>query len=155
MTSENFDTTTVPSEVKIYYSKKKLLGQLLISVLVTLSGIVTVYWDLKFYIGYIIIVAGIYMMYQYLSKLPLTLPTIVLNEKGITSSAYGYFDWHSIATVYVVRRREWRSYNDYLVVITNNTYEILIDDLDVSFETLENYLEVYRNKNKKRNSKHL
>lgn len=155
MTREQYDTTTVPSEIKIYYSKKKLLGQLLVSVLVTLSGIVTVYWDLKFYIGYIIIVAGIYMMYQYLSKLPLTLPIIVLNEKGITTSTHGYFDWHSIASVYVVRRREWRRFNDYLVIITNNTYEILIDDLDVSFETLENYLEVYQSRHKKGNSKHL
>lgn len=144
MKRKNHDTGTVPSEVKIFYSKRKVLWQLFISVIVALSGVFTVYWDLKFYVGYILIIAGIYLMYQYLSKLPLTLPIIVLNDKGIATGRYGYFDWNSIDAIYVERRREWRSFSDFLVFKADRSYEILLNDLDVSFESLEKYIEVYQ-----------
>ncbi|MFC7773857.1 hypothetical protein [Flavobacterium sp. GCM10027622] len=148
MVSQDNNSDAVPSEVKIFYSKWKLVGQILIGAAVTATGIITVYTDLHFYIGYAIIIAGIYRLYQYCSKLPLTLPVIVLNEKGIIASEYGYFDWNAVGRIYVVRRREWRSFSDYLVVMTNSIHEILLDDLDVSFEDLENYVERFQKRHK-------
>lgn len=149
MASANRNSVSISSEVKIFYSIRKLLWQLITSTIVTLVGVFTVYGDLKFYIGYIVIIAGIYLMYVCLSKVSSRLPIFIINEKGITSRGYGYFEWEVIEKVYVERRRKWRQFNDYLVFITDHTYEILLDDLDVSFEKLEQHIEVYRTRYKK------
>lgn len=144
---------SIPSEIKIFYSKRKLIGELIISVFVTSVGIFTVYEDLEFYIGYFIIIAGIYLMYEFLKKIFIKSPLLIIDNSGITTVQFGNFSWNAVTNIYVERRRFMRQIDNYLVFVANDTsYEIYLNELNIFVDTLEKYIEVYKDRNKNKNT---
>jgi hypothetical protein len=133
------DDPAVPKETLIFYSKTTLLFLLAISFGIIALGI---YFLLdENYLFLILIIIGLYLVYDQLSKLKDTEPQIIINDKGIKLKNEKLVSWRKIHNDEVFAKSNGKSSTNYLAF---NNEMIDIDELTIKMKDLEKLLHVYR-----------
>lgn len=131
------DDVRVPAETRIFYSKSTLIFLFIINVgMISIGALLSLR---KEYFGLILLVFGLYNIYDQIKKLRNKNPQIIISDKGIELNNEELVSWNDIHNdrVFSSGRRP----NNYLAF---NDEMIEIDELTIKFDELENLLNVYR-----------
>ena len=146
------DNFAIPNETIIYYAKGKILMQMIIWVACIGVGIYLIPTN-SYLIGIGISLAGAFFGFKEYKKINNREPQIILNEKGIQTISTEFHNWTEINNDKVIREGFGKETNFYLVYNhTDGEEKIKIDDYDIDQKKLNELLNIYRERNKKRNN---
>jgi len=146
------DDVTLPAETLIYYSKKTIYFEI---------GIMTIFLGAGIYLlvtgiylpGVFSCGIGLFFIYSEYKKVANKDPQIIINEKGMETSATGFHEWKDISDDEVITRPSGRS------SVTNLEYnypggsaKLNISELDTNKKALEDILHTYRLRSERSNA---
>ncbi|WP_136668689.1 hypothetical protein [Flavobacterium sp. H122] len=139
------DDPSIPSEIRVSYSKWKALANFIVFGVVVLLGFALKY-EGKIAFGWVIIIVGAYFMYKNARKLFLMTALFKMNDNGITTPEFGCLTWDLVPYCYVEQRGLGKHSEEYFTFFAKGkgSHEILLDKTNISMEKLEDCIRVYR-----------
>jgi hypothetical protein len=143
------DSYQIPDETKIYYSKNVILFSLIVLAGLIWSGIYC-FFAANILGGIILIAIGLLPIYNVYKQYKNREPQIVINDRGMQTSATKFYTWEEIGNEIVVYEDKDETKCYYLEYdCPNGREEFLLSDLDVNYNELIQALTVYRERSGK------
>lgn len=140
----------IPNETVIYYSKSKLYAEMAVLLGCVAVGIYFLVEGTHMFVS-IISMVGIYFIYEGYKKLVNTMPQIVVNNNGISTTNVEFHEWQDIENEEITVSGSGNSTRFYLTYDYPGGEERLrIENFTVDHRELEKLLTLYRGRNRKR-----
>ncbi len=144
------DDLSIPDETIIYYSKTKGLLQITLILAFLGYAVYTLILRSSNTIAVAIILVGLYYMYGSFKHILNRTPQIILSNKGVQTVSTSFYGWKDILVEEVRCEIEGRSTIKYFTYAYPGGLEKLkIHDYDISGDSLENLLRIYRGRSEK------
>ena len=142
---EYSEDRSLPQKTIVYFSKAKNTFELVIMLVCLGIGIFLVAERESYIIGTLLILVGGYLSIKELKQVLNSKPQIVLDNRGIKTSATEFKKWTEIKNEEVIMQGSGKTAEFYLVYDYLGGFEKLsIDDYNISPKKLENLLRTYR-----------
>lgn len=138
------DDVSVPKETAVFYSKNQLYGE--IFVVLCLGGVsgFLILSDKVNFIGWVVVLIFIYMLFMNIRKLLDISPQLILNAEGITLKKQ-FYAWNIIRNERVVMEKSGKSTVHNLYLYHSNKEEVLLlKGFTKKPDEIEELLHVYR-----------
>lgn len=147
------DDPSVPSEIKVSYSKWEALINFVVFGFLVLFGFIVINTESAFF-GWGTIIIGTYYLFKNIRKLFRRTPLFTIGNKGITTSEFGSITWELIPYCYVEVRGIGKGAEKYFVFFAKGkgSHEVLLDETNISIEKLEEYIKIYKVRNGRNHS---
>jgi hypothetical protein len=142
------DDPSIPETTLIYYSKFNVYTQVGMGFVVMMIGIGNLINNQSPTLGIIMIAISIYFLFKSFKKAKNREPQLILNEKGIETSEFGFHEWSQIYDEEVCTEGSGKSIKRKLVYSCQiGQIEFYIDDLTTDIKSLNKLLIIYRGRN--------
>lgn len=138
------DDVSVPKETAVFYSKNQLYGEIFVALcLGGVSGFLILSDKVNF-IGWVVVLIFIYMLFMNIRKLLDISPQLILNAEGITLKKQ-FYAWNIIRNERVVMEKSGKSTVHNLYLYHSNKEEVLLlKGFTKKPDEIEELLHVYR-----------
>lgn len=148
------DDGTLPNELKIYNSKLLKNLHLAGSTLCIIFGLYLIL-TYEFGVGIIILVIGAYTFHDK-NEITLVEPQIIINNKGIKITNAKFIPWSKVSYIRLELKGSGKHAKWNLVYKKKRgmeyKQEFLLDNLDCTNEELDDYIKIYQQRNRQKNS---
>lgn len=141
------DDSSIPDEVKIFYSKSKNFFEMLVMIGCLAFGFYGIVFKDNYILGFALVLIGAYFSFKEYKEATNIDPQIILNDKGLKTISSKFYEWKDIHNDEVIRQGSGKNTTHNLVFNhPDGAVNLKIDDFNTDFKKLNKLLIHYRNK---------